>query len=279
MKSHHIRLLWLQLIICFVAAFDINIDGHWYLLERAFVSPMFYVAFCVSFMICFLLLYLMHRINLRLEIDFPWSKKWKMRLFRQVTDGIIFPAVIDLILIVNYFLITGKSDQLSAHLNYEYRRVVHFIIGINLVYILVEYLRSVKSKKYSDMISLPIKHNGADLILNAASDVLFVLKDGRNIRVVTISGNSYTKKDTINGFKNSFEAIGFCKVNPSAVINLQMLKGYATGIRSKTLEPLFRPQFKEKISKSDLEKIRVTREYLTSFKKEMKKYMAGEVQI
>ena len=278
MQLHHYHVIWLRLIVCFIASIDININGHWYLLKTAVVTPMFYVAFLVSFGICYMLLYFIHRLNQLLDNTHPWTVNWRSRVIRQFVFGLLVPALADLLFIVIYFLIAGRTNKLHDHIYYEYPRAVLFIVAINIVFGIISFVKpSGLAKVAADV--LMIKHNGVDIKLHAGNDVLYVYKSGRNIKVMTISGSEYSKRDTISTFIKSYQQFGFCKVNPSAIVNLSMLKGSTKGTRSKTLEPLFKPQFQDKVSQSNLEKLRVTREYLPNFKKEMKKYMAGEVQI
>ncbi len=241
---------------------------------------MFYLAFVISFAVCYLILFIIHCANLRLDRKFPWRPKWLNRLFRQITDGILLPALVDLVLISLYYVITGKADKIGEYIYYEYRRVVHFICAINLIYIIIAniiriYVSALEQKQLSKPGNFLIRHNGAELMLNIETDIISINKEGRNIKVLTIAGHEYTKRDTISHIMEQYSGTALCQVNPSAIVNLNMLKGKLPGTRSKTLKVLFKPEFLPVLTQAQIEKLTVTREYTTSFKNEMKKILAG----
>lgn len=279
MEEVHYETRLMRIIASFIVAIFITLRDRWHEIGIAIVTPQFYVAFAVTFGVAYALLYVVDRINGALEIKYPSNKRILLRLTMQTLYCYLIPVVLDLAVMFLYSKIVKTDFKLFLQRDFQFALL--FLAIINGYYIRISLikpkLRTTVDKGSSKI--LYIKHNGVDINLDSEKDILFVQKDGRNIMVHTISGSAYSKKHTISAFKKEFHDAGFCQVNPSAIINLHMLKGYATGSRSKTLEPLFKPQFQEKISASDLEKLRVTREYLTNFKNEIKKSLAGEVQI
>ncbi len=153
--------------------------------------------------------------------------------------------------------------------------VLIFIAFVNVIYqVPISLFVTIPAAKQVAEI-LEIKHNGVDVVLNVSTDILYIYKDQKNVKIKIISGHEYSKKDSISNIVQTYANTSLCQVNQSAIVNLEMIKGVNTGTRSKTLDLLFKPQFIELISSSELDKLYVTRKFMQDFKDQRKKYMAG----
>lgn len=268
MKTHRYLLLWLRIIICFVSGIYININPRWDLVSKAIVTPRFYFALIASFGICYLMLYIIHVNNKFLNRHYPWQHNAYLRTLLQLIGGVAVPIIVDWILVYLYLFALGIQDRMPVYFMYYILTVILFVLGINVVYLIVDLILNVPDRNiFRKQYELEIKHNGADLVLNIQSDILYIYKDVKNIKVMTISGHEYTKKDTIRNIIKTYPNSSLCQINQSTIVNLEMLKGQQNGTRSKTIDLLFKPQYHDVIIKSKFEKLYVTREFIISFRK------------
>lgn len=275
MDKYHYKLIWIRLSISFLGAFYININGHIDLVPKALVSPMFYVAFTVSFAICYLLLYLIDFANNFLDEKYPWQQNRSVRMVMQIVLGIICPALAHLMLICLFFMVSGRINMLEDFFKHDYLTVVIFITTLNILPPGKWLNNNKKGNNNAPAGRMVIKYNGASLSLNVSIDILYIYKENRKVKIVTVSGKTYTDTITISHIIGKYASSGLCQTNPGVIINLHMLKGYVTGARSKTLQLLFKTEYHTLISTAKEEHLRVTREYLNSFKTQLKKTLAG----
>ena len=275
MQSHHFRSIWFYLTICFLAALFVNMRDRWHQIGDAIFNPAFHYAFLISFAVALILLLMVNSFNAILEESFPIRKKFWQRIVLQIIFPLGLPIFVDLVILIIYSDFFNISIEALMERDFQYGCL--FLSLMNIYHLVYAY-RDQSLKETSEVV-LTIKHNGVNINLNVATDILFVYKYGRKTMVCTISGNRYSTADTISKLKEAYQSEGLFQVNPSALINLRMLTGHEPGTKLKTLTPLFKPQFQDKISSSNLEKLVVTRNFMSGFKKEMEKYRTPHVQI
>ena len=260
MKTHRYRLVGLRLVISFLGAFHININGHWDLIPKAVVTPMFYIAFLVSFGVSYLMLYLIHKGNSVLNRKYPWKRNIFIRTILQLTICVVLPGMVDMLFISLHFVISKPGFQFMDFVKYDFLTVVLFIVFVNVIYLIPEFF----IKPNSEILS--INYNGIHVKLNVTTDVLFFYKDRKLIKVHTLSGKEYSIKGTISEFKKKYEVFHYCQINPSAIANLNVVQGHTPGTARDTLEVLFLIEYESHLKNLNPKMLRVTKDHIETFK-------------
>lgn len=252
---------------------------RWHLTGKALITPRFYAAFIVSFGIAYLLMYLVEIISKKLDrICLLGHDKllrlilqFLLRSLLQVISGVVLLAALDLGLMFLYFKAIGIEFPLTEYLIRDFPIVVVFLVLLNGYYVWT-WVRRSKKKKITEKVPevLTISYNGTHLKLTVTTDILFFCRDRKLIKVYTTSGKEYTIKGTIVQINDKYKAVDFFQINPSTVLNLQMIQGYIAGTSRDTLQVIFKKEHQEAIHMTDNQKLlRVTKDHIEKFKSEL----------
>lgn len=254
-----------------MAAFHININGHWDIIPIAIKTPLFYVAFLFSVVTCYLLLWIIRKLNKVLEEKFPWELSASKRLILQLSLTFMLPALVDLCVLFVYFAATGRLASFKLYINYDFPTVLLFILAADIGYLLSSIYQYAKDK--SDRSEyLIIRYNGEYIKLQVRKDILFFIRDKKLVKVFTTNGGIIPFKDSLSNLIKSYGDKGLCQINPSVIINISLLHGYKVGTNRDTLIPSFKPAYAELVKQTDQMKIRVTKEYKVKFREMIDKY-------
>lgn len=257
-----------------VAAF-ITLIGRWHKIDRAFVTPAFYIALITSIFIAYILLTYLHYSNKRLNRKFPYPETAKKRIPRQIIYGIIIPIIFELAMIKLYYIAIDRSMLKSQFLTVDFPIVVFCLIIINRLYLRDAKLHSSNTSKNKRSVEpFNIDYDGTHLTLNPITDIVYFYKDKKLTRVYTISGQEYASKAKIEYVAEKYEAAYFCQINPSAVVNLRMVQGYFGGATRDTWKPVFSLEHDTITKNADPKLLRITKRNFEKFKNNLEALQA-----
>lgn len=262
-----------RIVISISAAFFIVINGRWSQVHEMFVSPSFYVAVFISFFICYILMYFIHFISHRLDRRWSWDKKPFRRIILQILGGVVPPVLFDVLFAVAFIITTGRDFMTSGFIERDLGVILSFIILVNgfypLYFFLSKYLLSDHSiendcdQQSCDLFT--VDYNGNHVNLNPVSDILFLYRENKLVKVQTISGSIYSIQTSIAQIIEHLPTDTFCQINRSVIVNLAMLKGYSA-INRKSLRARFKTEYHPIIKDRDDNRYRVTMDHIEKFK-------------
>ncbi|MBA5793507.1 hypothetical protein H1R17_09605 [Flavobacterium sp. xlx-214] len=126
----------LKLFISVVGSLYIVFHGRNVNLLHSLQDPNFYIAFTVSFLEALLLVNVIDYIHHWLDKKYDWAQESLKRSIAQFTFGVVFPLMIDFILISVYFYFLNTNIFDSGFLRHDFPVIVLFVVVINMYYIL-----------------------------------------------------------------------------------------------------------------------------------------------
>lgn len=283
-----------RLVSAAIASIYIVFHGIPVDLVKAFSSPGFYVAVVVSFSISLILVQIIHQITIMIDGRSSWRERPFERAVLQFIFGVVFPALVDLVLITVYFTLLGQNIVDNGFLLIDFPVIVCLIIFFNLYYV-IRYLLLTENNRFSstklgidgdenqmlgqtrseltsmETATLTIHYNGKHIYFNVQQDILCFHRDGRKVIAMTVNGNHYPINIPISELGNRYENDGLCRINRATIINFKLIKGYLAGKSRGTAELIIQPIFLPLIEGLDTDKLIVTKEYLNSFKERIEK--------
>lgn len=263
-----------RIVISVAAAFFIVLNDRWSQLDEAIISPSFYVAVFISFVIAYVLMYFIHYVSLKIDKRWPWEKTWLARILMQLLLCVAIPLLLDILFAATFIESTGRDFLSSGYLEQDFEVIVIFIVLVNgfypLYYFLAKYLLSADiSQPMSQEIPadelLTVDYNGNHIQLHPSTDILFVYREGKLLKVQTISGSIYSVSNTLANINEHLPTEYFCQINRSVVVNLRTLKGFSAAKRNN-LQVRFRTEYHPIIKDRDDERYKVTKEHVEEFK-------------
>ena len=202
-----------------------------------------------------------------------WHSNRYLRLFYQIILCIALPASIDILLIALYLKAIGKTDRFNDFLVIDFPIVVAMLAIFNLFYVSTMLQRTpirVGNGQISSGDNYPttqtdtfvVSHGSVNVHLRINEDVLCLLKEGRYISELTISGDEYRIPDTMCSLQDRFRQTHLHRINRSTFINAQYIIGYRIGDTPRTLEILIDPMYRELVSPQRKHFLAVTGEHI-----------------
>ncbi|WP_412468788.1 LytTR family transcriptional regulator DNA-binding domain-containing protein [Pedobacter sp. KLB.chiD] len=114
---------------------------------------------------------------------------------------------------------------------------------------------------------LEVLHQGRSVIFDAPLEVLYFYRVSHLIFLVTLDGNEYRIKKTLSSLEEQFENLNFMQINRSVIINLNFVVDYEEGQKRDTLALVFKHTINNIISKTEKERLIVTKEHISAIKK------------
>ncbi|WP_343748190.1 LytTR family DNA-binding domain-containing protein [Fluviicola sp.] len=255
-----------------VAAF-ITLFGRFDKIPLALVTPRFYAAFISSTMVCYLLLSYNQFVNRKLNEAFPYTEVARKRIWMQILLGIIGSIFLDLLLVSLYYLAIGRSLWQRGFLTVDFAIAVLLIAIINIVYLVIEAVTSKKhSQKAQEFVPFVLSYNGVHVNFNPETDILYLQRAGKLVKLVATSGTEYAFKDSIVNLKKQLGSNGFCQINQSVLVNLNTINGYTSRAQSKNLDLLFKAEYQTVLDSKDTNMLQVTRSSAHNFRKHWEKH-------
>lgn len=275
MNAHHYGTQIIRIGISLIVAVFMTLHGRWHEIARALITPTFYFAILASFFITYLLLYLIHFFTAFLDKRYPLNSKLFARLVLQILIGIGLPAIIDFVLMFFYFKAIGRDIFTNTYLLVDFPIVVTMLLLLNGFYLWSGF-KQEKHKRNQVTEPFVINHDGTRLILNPITDIIYFYKDRKLIRVYTTTGKEYCSKSKIEYVSKKYEPANFCQINPSAVVNLRMVKGYVGGSTRDTWQLLFMLEHYAIIKHVNPKLLRVTKKNFEKFKNNLEALQAED---
>ena len=283
MKTIGNKLITVRIILAFLSAFFVVLNGRWNQIDEALHSARFYNAMTLSFTVAYVILSIIHISNRVLDQRFAWKpnpdkpawKQWAfyVRSLLQFSCGLVIPAALDILVFGIYFEAIGRDFWTSGFLNIDFPWVVIFIVILNVIYIAF----GVTSKQTGtvthdeEKISpvehiLTIEHNSIHVNLQLTQDVLCFIKDGRYVKVLSTHGSTYVHNEPLNVLEDRYAADNFVRINRAVIINIGCIKGYKASQRKQYVDLIFKPIYLDYIEGLDVELFVVTRDRASYFK-------------
>lgn len=263
-----------RIVLSILAAFFIVLNGRWNQVGEAVTSPAFFVAVCVSFCITYLLLVLIHHVSIRLDRRYTWGRNHVVRPILQLLLGVSFPLAIAVSLAALYISSTGQPVANSGYWDRDFPIILIFITMVNGFYPIFYFLLP-PSDRYGGVTEarhksqqteyLTVNYNGNNVMLHLGTEVLYIYKDRKLVKLNTVTGTTYAINDTLANLTKMLADHHFCQINRSTIINTSALKGYSV-LKRGNLQARFKPIYHESIHGRDDEHFKVTKEYIENFK-------------
>lgn len=263
-----------RIIVSILAGFFISINGHWDKFFKVIVTPSFYVAVGVSFGIAYLLLYLIHVVSFKLDQRLPWKTNLLYRIAVQLLLCFILPLALDLALAGIYINATGSDLYRSGFIKNDFPIIVIFFLLVNSFYVIYNLIPPANiqfNKHYPESPDsrhdeyLTVNYNGNFVRLHAAADILYFFREGKVVKVRTVSGVDYTIQKSISTLIEELPSAAFCQISRSVIVNAFALKGYSVLKRDK-LQVRFKTIYHTSIKNREDDLYKVTKEYIENFK-------------
>lgn len=129
--AFHGKLIWRTTYFLIAAAFVLVANDNTF--DFLLKNPSFYTDIIFSLAVTFGTGFYLRTLNAKLDKKFPWVEMFKIRLFKQMTQGILFPLVFAMILEIIYLRAINISFLNSAMLNFELPLAIIFLILLNLI--------------------------------------------------------------------------------------------------------------------------------------------------
>ncbi len=223
-------------------------------------------------------MYFIQFISHRLDRRWSWDKKPFRRIILQILGGVVPPVLFDVLFAVAFIITTGRDFMTSGFIERDLGVILSFIILVNgfypLYFFLSKYLRSdptIESDKTQQSAeSLTVDYNGNHVNLNPRSDILYLYREGKLVRVKTLSGQIYSINDTVASINDRLPSGFFCQINRAVIVNMHTIKGYSPCKRNN-IQARFRPEYHSIIKNRDDERYKVTKEHIEEFKNLLQK--------
>lgn len=270
-----------RIVISISAAFFIVINGRWSQLNEAVISPSFYLAVLVSFYITYSLLYLIHTVSIRLDKRLDWKENYILRPLFQILLGITIPLLLTVLFAALYISATGQSFDASGYWDKDFPFISSFIVLVNGFYVIQYflspkipqiYLRSTTEEDtggkffgVKELETITIQYNGNHVVLNLLSDILYFHRDGKLVKLQTVTGTEYSILKTISSLVEELPTNVYCQISRSTIVNTTFIKGYSV-LRRDSLQVRFKPKYHPIIKDRDNDRYRVTKEHIENLK-------------
>jgi|GEM_PF-5222844 len=271
MGSHHYSKPIIRFAGAMIASLYINLQHRWHLIETALVTRRFYIAVIVSFLLAYLLAYLAEFITNRLDQTHPVYKRKFLRVVYQLLLGVILLLILDMMLMIIYFSAFGQMFPVIDFMIRDFPIIFLFLMLLNYYYLRISPTRFEAETIQESAVehALEINYNGTFIRLNPSSDILYLQRQGKLVRVITVAGKEYPIPDKIANLSKQFQ-FTLCQINRSTIVNPRVLKGYLSGVRRDTLQILFKVEYDDLIKNLKQEHFRVTKEHILDFKQSLK---------
>ncbi|MGJ1285088.1 LytTR family transcriptional regulator DNA-binding domain-containing protein [Sphingobacterium spiritivorum] len=259
-----------RIISALFAAFFISINGRWNQIGEALASPSFYVVVMVSFLIAYLILLIIHIANRVLNWYFYWTSNpdkpaylqsaFYKRIILQFIFCVMLPISVDVLFAGILIEATGRDFWTSGYLNDDFPIVVAFILFFNGNYIFNHFV-FIRPNFPADTLSLTESHlRGDDTYMNLdlESEILCLIKEGKQISLITTSGDELNVNDTLQILQEQFKESNIYRINRSTFINANTILGYRFGNKRRTVEIILKSPYTHLIDPSRKEFLIVT---------------------
>ncbi|MBN9293580.1 MAG: LytTR family transcriptional regulator [Flavobacteriia bacterium] len=243
----------LRIIVSVLAALFIVLHGRWPQIHEAVVSLPFYFAFLLSAAMTYLLLYIVHIGTIVLNKYYPWQQGFAIRIFLQLLVGLVLPALIDLLFAEMYLSTIGQDLIESGFLTLDFPVIVFFLGAANGYYYKHRQDDTAidqDTDTKDECVPIIIKHNGTTLNLDVNKDILCLIKEGKYLTVITMSGDEYQLNDTLSSLQDRFRHTNLTRVNRSTFFNKDSMLGFRIGDKPRTLEIILKPPYNDHIDLS-----------------------------
>lgn len=283
MKTTGNKLVTVRIILAFLSAICVVLNGRWNQIGEALHSARFYNAMTLSFTVAYLILSVVHISNRVLDQRFAWKPNpdkpaWKqgafyVRSLLQFFFGLVIPAVIDILVFAIYFEAIGREFWTSGFLHIDFPIAVILIVILNVIYIVFKVTHEQPSTVTHDEEKMPpeehilsIEHNSIHVNLQLTRDVLCFIKDGRYVNVLSTHGSTYIHKEPLNLLEERYISDNFVRINRAVIVNMGCIKGHKASQRRRHLDLIFKPIYLDYIDGLDPAIFVVTRDRASHFK-------------
>ena len=283
MKTTGNKLVTVRIILAFLSAICVVLNGRWNQIGEALHSARFYNAMTLSFTVAYLILSVVHISNRVLDQRFAWKPNpdkpaWKqgafyVRSLLQFFFGLVIPAVIDILVFAIYFEATGREFWTSGFLHIDFPIAVILIVILNVIYIVFKVTREQPSTVTHDVEKMPpeehtlsVGHNNIHVNLRLPEDVLCFIKNGRYVDVLSTHGSKYTHHETLNLLEERYEGDDFVRINRAVIVNMACIKGYQPSQTPKNIDVIFKPIYQDYINDLSETFFIVSRDRVAHFK-------------
>ncbi|MBN9284103.1 MULTISPECIES: LytTR family DNA-binding domain-containing protein [unclassified Flavobacterium] len=236
-------------------------------LTDALTSLAFYAVFVISTLVAFILVQIVHSMTLWLDRRVTWDDNFVIRFILQAALGLMLPIMIDFWFFKIYFASRGESIYENGFYSIDFPAVCILLLSLNLLYGLLYYrTQTLKLKQEKESTAyLPLEYRGKEYTIDIKNEVLYFSSTNKQVRAYLKSGNSYPITDTLTTLAEKYSDYGFCQINRSTVINLEIIKAFKNGEKRHTLELTFKEGINLEDQNSTL--FIVTRDNITEFKR------------
>ena len=284
MKTTGNKLVTVRIILAFLSAICVVLNGRWNQIGEALHSARFYNAMTLSFTVAYLILSVVHISNRVLDQRFAWKPNpdkpaWKqgafyVRSLLQFFFGLVIPAVIDILVFAIYFEATGREFWTSGFLHIDFPIVVILIVILNIIYIVFKVTRQQTDTGNSDEgnvvtegHTISVGHNNIHVNLRLPEDVLCFIKNGRYVDVLSTHGSKYIHHETLSLLEERYVADDFVRINRAVIVNMTCIKGYQPSQTAKNIDVIFKPIYQDYINELSETLFIVSRDRVAHFKK------------
>jgi len=243
------------------SSFFICMNGQWAKLHKAIVTPSFYLTMLLCSLITFGFLLFIRLITQWLNKKYSWQKQKKKRMWYQILYGIIYLLLADLLLNSIHYYFLGSDIISSGFLSMDFPHVVWFIIAVNLFYIY--YFSKNKTEEQPSL--LIINYNRVYTELDVQTEVLYFLKSGKIVKVITIHGRIFITNIPLSQLEQKYQRFGLCRISLSTIVNLKYVKGIGPGKKRDTKDIILFAEQQKNISTDQNELYSITKKYLKNF--------------
>lgn len=262
-----------HVILGVLFAFFIVLNGRWNLIGEVFFTPSFYIGVMVNFCMTYSLLYIIHIVTTKLDKHLDWNENYILRPLLQFILAICIPLLLALLFATLYTNATGQKFETSDYLEKDFPFISIFVLLVNGFYPILYFLTPERSVTIEDKVknrdkpedSMVVQYNGDFVTLGLLSDVLYFHRDGKLVKLHTISGVDYAVHKPIATLITELPNDIYCQINRSTIVNTSFLKGYSM-LKRNSLQARFKMQYHPYIKDREDDRYKVTKEHIENFK-------------
>lgn len=277
-----------RLLIAFVLAHLINLEGQTKPWEVLMGQANYWVAVGFSFIVGVLLIWLIHWFTRKLDRSLPWTSRLLWRVPAQFVCGVVLILLLDYLLVRGYFWIFDADFERSGYMQVEFPMIKWMVLFMNVLYIAwfygASFFRSSKvnqqlndtlsgyheldRKKKEYQMQLEARIGSKVMMVDPAEVVCFQRDD--NVGYVWMAdGKKYNIDHKIPQLKKMLDPKLFFQISRSVMFSLGAIKGFDK-VRNNQAELIVNEGLDP-----DLPRL-VSRDRLEDFKKAYQQYANGE---